>query len=580
MATAAQPGIWQWLGDGGWIDYDERSQQLLHQASQHGVDKAPLTVSGRTYVVDLTNMVQLNPMTGFTRAVRCASSNNAAGGVEEFWRWEVAPGVFKPFDPRVSQLFSAAKRDGRHVFQVRLGSWSYIIDLQASTQTNARTGTARRILPPGHDPAAAPAPAAAAARPAVDPAAFLVDVDSTDGSLKGHSCSICMCEFDDDQGGATALGAGSGGGGAARGSGGDEEKKDWSAASATSAAPPSSSAHADRPVRLRDCKGHFFHASCLLQALSRRLRCPVCSAVYGRAVGTQPAGSMVVTRHPATRVQLPGYGGHGAVEIVYSLPSGVQGAEHPHPGTPFTGTSRRAFLPDTTEGREVLRLLRAAFASRLLFRVGRSITTGVDNCVVWAGVHHKTHVSGGPANHGYPDATYLARARDELAAIGITVEALTNEEQSRPLFDVDLTTATLPAPAPVLAPAPAPAFAQVAPIAAGTAAAAAGVPSFSFAATPASPAYLGWPTPSAGAVHFGGSPAPAPTPAGAPAPTPAHAPVPAPAPAPTAAATQDSVLDDFDDEEDDEDYEDEGEDDFSDELEGEEEYEDSEEEFA
>lgn len=73
----------------------------------------------------------------------------------------------------------------------------------------------------------------------------------------------------------------------------------------------------------------------------------------------------------------------------YHFPSGTQGPEHPNPGMRYSGTSRVAYLPDNAEGREVLELLKKCFDKRLTFTVGRSITTGQDNCVVWNGIHHK-----------------------------------------------------------------------------------------------------------------------------------------------------------------------------------------------
>ena len=45
-----------------------------------------------------------------------------------------------------------------------------------------------------------------------------------------------------------------------------------------------------------------------------------------------------------------GVGETGAGEQVPIRP------EHPNPGQPFSGTSRTAFLPDTHEGREVLKV--------------------------------------------------------------------------------------------------------------------------------------------------------------------------------------------------------------------------------
>jgi deltex-like protein len=66
-----------------------------------------------------------------------------------------------------------------------------------------------------------------------------------------------------------------------------------------------------------------------------------------------------------------------------------------------------------------LKLLQEAFERKLTFTVGRSVTTGLDNQIVWNGIHHKTTISGGAANFGYPDPTYLTRVKEELAFKGI-----------------------------------------------------------------------------------------------------------------------------------------------------------------
>jgi len=52
--------------------------------------------------------------------------------------------------------------------------------------------------------------------------------------------------------------------------------------------------------------------------------------------------------------------------------------------------------------------------------VGRSITTGNDNTVVWNDIHHKTSMTGGPTSYGYPDPGYLNRVIEDLKAKGIT----------------------------------------------------------------------------------------------------------------------------------------------------------------
>ena len=87
------------------------------------------------------------------------------------------------------------------------------------------------------------------------------------------------------------------------------------------------------------------------------------------------------------------------IEITYAIPSGIQGPLNPHPGQPYTGTVRKAYLPNNAEGKYVLSLLRRAFDDQHIFGVGRSVTSGQDNVVIWNDVHHKTNISGGPEKY-------------------------------------------------------------------------------------------------------------------------------------------------------------------------------------
>jgi len=70
-------------------------------------------------------------------------------------------------------------------------------------------------------------------------------------------------------------------------------------------------------------------------------------------------------------------------------------SNHPNPGKPYSATTRLAYLPDNKEGREVLQLLRRAFNQKLIFTVGHSRTTGVQNVITWNDIHHKTSMTGG-----------------------------------------------------------------------------------------------------------------------------------------------------------------------------------------
>lgn len=163
--------------------------------------------------------------------------------------------------------------------------------------------------------------------------------------------------------------------------------------------------------------GHEFCRECLRRSVeSLGSICPVCKEVFGKLEGNQPDGTMKVN---ISSLSLPGYPHCGSIEIYYNIPSGTQTKKHPNPGKPYQGTVRQAYLPDNHEGKEVLALLQRAFKQKLIFTVGTSTTTGVQNAVTWNDIHHKTSTYGGSQSYGYPDPDYLKRVKDELKAKGI-----------------------------------------------------------------------------------------------------------------------------------------------------------------
>ncbi|XP_036455002.1 uncharacterized protein si:dkey-3h3.3 [Colossoma macropomum] len=167
---------------------------------------------------------------------------------------------------------------------------------------------------------------------------------------------------------------------------------------------------------LEKCK-HSFCRECLKRAFEIKPVCPTCGVLYGALKGTQPEGGKMQTTQDSS--SLPGYESYRTIVIRYSIPSGIQKEEHPNPGQPYEGASRTAYLPDSSEGRKVLKLLTRAFEQRLIFTIGSSSTTGRSNVVTWNDIHHKTSRFGGPTAYGYPDPDYLNRVQEELKAKGI-----------------------------------------------------------------------------------------------------------------------------------------------------------------
>ncbi|XP_068450021.1 E3 ubiquitin-protein ligase DTX3L isoform X2 [Clinocottus analis] len=164
------------------------------------------------------------------------------------------------------------------------------------------------------------------------------------------------------------------------------------------------------------CK-HEFCGDCLKRSRqSIGPICPVCKDVFGLMEGDQPRGKMTTRFNSSS---LLGFPNCGTITINYNIPSGIQTEKHPNPGKHYSGITRTAYLPDNKEGKEVLQLLKKAFEQRLIFTVGTSVTTGMENQVTWNDIHHKTNHSGGAACFGYPDPAYLSRVKEELKAKGI-----------------------------------------------------------------------------------------------------------------------------------------------------------------
>ncbi|XP_028917444.1 E3 ubiquitin-protein ligase DTX4 isoform X1 [Ornithorhynchus anatinus] len=178
--------------------------------------------------------------------------------------------------------------------------------------------------------------------------------------------------------------------------------------------------------------GHIYHLHCLVAMYNNgnkdgSLQCPTCKTIYGVKTGTQPPGKMEYHLIPHS---LPGHPDCKTIRIIYNIPPGIQGPEHPNPGKSFTarGFPRHCYLPDSEKGRKVLKLLLVAWDRRLIFAVGTSSTTGESDTVIWNEVHHKTEFGSNLTGHGYPDTNYLDNVLAELAAQGIAEDSVAQEK--------------------------------------------------------------------------------------------------------------------------------------------------------
>uniref|UniRef100_A0A8D8SP62 E3 ubiquitin-protein ligase n=1 Tax=Cacopsylla melanoneura TaxID=428564 RepID=A0A8D8SP62_9HEMI len=172
---------------------------------------------------------------------------------------------------------------------------------------------------------------------------------------------------------------------------------------------------------------HKLHLDCLNSLLTRQtsteslyIQCPLCMKIYGERIGNQPPGTMEWSI--LRGVPLPGFPGTRTIQITYQISSGVQTYEHPNPGKPYyaVGFPRVCYLPDTDKGRRVLRLLGVAFKRRLIFTIGRSVTTGREDVVTWNDIHHRTSLHGDST-----EPWFLDNCLDELSRHGVDDTDLT-----------------------------------------------------------------------------------------------------------------------------------------------------------
>ncbi|PFX14656.1 E3 ubiquitin-protein ligase DTX3L [Stylophora pistillata] len=163
--------------------------------------------------------------------------------------------------------------------------------------------------------------------------------------------------------------------------------------------------------------GHNFCQSCVHHALNDVF---VCSNQWCVCERSQPMGNM---SWRTEKYSLPGNEDWYTVVVSYNFPSGIQGWQHPTQGQPYRERYFTAYLPNNSEGQKVLQLLMKAFDAQLLFTIGKCQVTGEENQIVCNGIEHKINRSGGLPKHGYPDATYLGRVKEQLAKIGIVEDA-------------------------------------------------------------------------------------------------------------------------------------------------------------
>uniref|UniRef100_A0A3P8SQG6 E3 ubiquitin-protein ligase n=1 Tax=Amphiprion percula TaxID=161767 RepID=A0A3P8SQG6_AMPPE len=429
---------WEWVNDeGGWTPYETRTSILLEHSYQARQGTADLGPHGYNYIVDLTSLAQVNKSTGFRRQVRrqcnlpyplasagppaipsgpaCSCqqclSHSSTGPMPSRSRHSFSSGSLNR--PSLQGTGRAAAAHPTSVYSpyprrpLSVGGMSWgspwpppASGSQLSAPLLTSSASANGLSVPSisvqlnGSTSVSSALAASAQRPEEVIQRYMEVV----AGVPDEDCIICMDQLSNPSGYETPSTEEGGQG-----------------------------ILPDTVGKFIKC-GHTLHMLCMLAMYNNgtkdgSLQCPSCKTIYGEKTGTQPKGKMEIY---SIAQSLPGHPDCGTIQIIYSIPPGMQGPEHPNPGQPYTcrGFPRFCFLPDNDKGRKVLELLKVAWMRRLIFTVGTSSTTGEPDTVVWNGIHHKTEMMSNLSGHGYPDPNYLDNVLSELASQGVTEDCL------------------------------------------------------------------------------------------------------------------------------------------------------------
>ncbi|XP_016369840.1 probable E3 ubiquitin-protein ligase DTX2 [Sinocyclocheilus rhinocerous] len=427
--------LWEWANDeGGWMAYEIRTSILLEHSYQAGQATADLSSHGYNYIVDLTALEQVNKSTSYRRRVRrqgsvpyplasgsvihsgpactchqCMSNSSTAGPMLSRSRHSFTAGQanrpsLQPQHGRLpgtssSSAYSPYPRRPLSMGNLWNGPWSTPTSVAHSSGPPQAFGHHANGLSiptiPLHMSGSSNVNSALAA-PAQKPEEVIKKYMEEVPVVPDEDCIICMERLSCPSGYEVP-------------------------------AECSQSLQPNTVGKLTKC-GHTFHMLCMLAMYNNgtkdgSLQCPSCKTIYGEKTGTQPKGKMEIYSIPQS---LPGHPDCGTIQIIYNIPPGIQGPEHPNPGQPYTcrGFPRFCFLPDNDKGRKVLELLKVAWTRRLIFTVGTSSTTGEPDTVIWNEIHHKTEMMSNVSGHGYPDPNYLDNVLSELASQGVTEDCL------------------------------------------------------------------------------------------------------------------------------------------------------------
>jgi hypothetical protein len=126
----------------------------------------------------------------------------------------------------------------------------------------------------------------------------------------------------------------------------------------------------DLGVHPNTCKTHTFHLGCFKTWYRKHHTCPICRRHLSNLRGYQPDGKQTITSQ----------GNHFVVDHI--IPNGIQKDCHPMPNKPYRGIHTKMYIPNTEQGKVLLKKLKLAWNRALLFRIGYNRDTKCRNTVI------------------------------------------------------------------------------------------------------------------------------------------------------------------------------------------------------
>jgi len=105
------------------------------------------------------------------------------------------------------------------------------------------------------------------------------------------------------------------------------------------------------------CK-HVLHKACADRIVEKSNKCPMCRSHFNEPRGTSPSGKLTVDFDPS--ITCTG-SSPGTIVLHYDLQTGFQKSYHDDRGEIYSRESRCAYIPDTKDGRLLIRRLVYAF---------------------------------------------------------------------------------------------------------------------------------------------------------------------------------------------------------------------------